>query len=74
MPSWEYRVIDLGLEVEDSEDRISEYEEILNEMGEDGWELVAVTETEYMDLSDSDEADDSPVSGTTIAYLKRMKT
>lgn len=74
MPSWEYRVIDLGLEVEDSEDRISDYEEILNEMGEDGWELVAVTETEYMDMADSDEPDAPPVSGTTVAYLKRMKT
>ena len=71
MPRWEYRVIDLGADVEDNPDRVSEYEDVLNEMGEDGWELVAVTETEYIDETDPDEA--GIPSGTTVAYLKREK-
>ena len=47
MPTWEYRVIELGDEVEDGAGRVAEYEQILNELGEEGWELVSVTETEY---------------------------
>ncbi len=71
MARWEYRVIELGDVVEDDEDRVTEYEVLLNELGEDGWELVTVTETEYIDETDPDEA--GVASGTTIAYLKREK-
>ncbi len=71
MARWEYRVIELGDEVEDGAGRVAEYEAILNEMGDDGWELVAVTETEYIDETDPDEA--GIPSGTTVAYLKRQK-
>ncbi|MDE2802704.1 MAG: DUF4177 domain-containing protein [Chloroflexota bacterium] len=72
MPRWEYRVIDLGDEVDDDADRTAGYQDVLNEMGEDGWELVAVTETEYIDETDPDEA--GIPSGTTVAYLKRQKS
>ena len=37
MPTWEYRVIELGDEVEDGAGRVAEYEQILNELGEEGW-------------------------------------
>ena len=50
MAKWEYRVI----EFEDEEvnaDRSVAYEEVLNALGDEGWELVTVTETEYVDLS-----------------------
>ena len=72
MARWEYRVIDLGAEVEDSPDRVSDYQDLLNAMGDEGWELVAVTETEYIDEMDEDEA--GIPSGTTVAYLKRQKS
>lgn len=71
MPRWEYRVIDLGAEVEDSPDRVSDYQDLLNALGDEGWELVAVTETEYID--ETDEEEDGIPSGTTVAYLKRER-
>ena len=71
MPKWEYRVIELGDEVEDGAGRVSEYQDILNGLGEEGWELVSVTETEYIDETDADEV--GIPSGTTVAYLKREK-
>ena len=70
MAKWEYRVI----EVEDEEvnaDRSVAYEEVLNALGDEGWELVTVTETEYVDTFDPD--DDGVASGATVAYLKREK-
>jgi hypothetical protein len=72
MARWEYRVIELGDEVEDGAGRVAEYESILNELGEEGWELISVTETEYIDESDPDEM--GVPSGTTVAYLKREKS
>ncbi len=71
MPKWEYRVIELGDEIEDGADRVAGYEELMNDLGEAGWELVAVTETEYID--ESDEEDLGIPSGTTVAYFKREK-
>lgn len=71
MPRWEYRVIDLGAEVEDSPDRVSDYQDLLNSLGDEGWEVVAVTETEYIDEMDEDEL--GIPSGTTVVYLKREK-
>ena len=71
MAKWEYRVIDLGAEVDDSPDRVSDYQDMLNSLGDEGWELIAVTETEYIDETDPDEA--GIPSGTTVAYLKRQR-
>ena len=70
MAKWEYRVI----EFEDEEvnaDRSVAYEEVLNALGDEGWELVTVTETEYVDTFDPD--DEGVASGATVAYLKRER-
>ena len=70
MAKWEYRVI----EFEDEEvnaDRSVAYEEVLNALGDEGWELVTVTETEYVDTFDPD--DEGVASGATVAYLKLEK-
>jgi hypothetical protein len=39
MPRWEYKIIDLGSA------RADQSEIILNSLGEQGWELVAVSQT-----------------------------
>ena len=70
MAKWEYRVI----EFEDEEvnaDRSVAYEEVLNALGDEGWEMVTVPETEYVDTFDPD--DEGVASGATVAYLKREK-
>ena len=70
MAKWEYRVIEFEDEDENS-DRTVSYEEVLNALGNEGWELVSVTETEYVDSFDPDEP--GIASGATVAYLKREK-
>jgi len=71
MAKWEYRVIEFEDEEENS-DRTVSYEEVLNALGNEGWELVSVTETEYVDSFDPDES--GIASGATVAYLKRERT
>ena len=70
MPKWEYKVIEFEDE-EEGADRSIAYEAVLNDLGEEGWELVSVTETEYIDAYDPDEP--GIASGATVAYLKREK-
>ena len=70
MAKWEYRVIEFEDEEAD-QDRTVAYEAVLNALGDEGWELVSVTETEYVDALDPD--DEGIASGATVAYLKREK-
>ncbi len=70
MAKWEYRVIEFEDE-EENQNRTTAYEDVLNSLGAEGWELVTVTETEYVDALDPD--DEGVASGATVAYFKREK-
>jgi hypothetical protein len=53
MAIWEYKVVNMSLAREDNEEE-------LNVLGQEGWELVSVTSSEFVDTDGN-------------AYLKRRK-
>ncbi len=61
MQKWEYRVIGIGP---------NSAEEKLNELGKEGWEMVAVMASSLTGL---DSAYDYSIGGCSV-YLKRPKT
>ncbi len=68
---WEYKVVSLN-----SEDLLSPEEELLNSLGQEGWELVAVTyarvATPKIPANDySEETVDKYEDESSYAYLKR---
>jgi hypothetical protein len=71
MPQWEYKIIDLGSA------RAEQGEIILNAMGEQGWELVAVSQAmafeESATLGGMFAAVVRLPAAKTLAYFKRPK-
>jgi predicted metal-dependent RNase len=71
MPKWEYKIVT-------STDSDEDDETMLNELGEDGWELVSVhvSEVTYVDASeesDDEEEGEEYVEEVVSYYLKRGK-
>jgi hypothetical protein len=71
MPQWEYKIIDLGSA------RAEQGEIILNAMGEQGWELVAVSQAMAFEESTALGGMFAAVvrlpAAKTLAYFKRPK-
>ena len=71
MPQWEYKIIDLGSA------RAEQGEIILNAMGEQGWELVAVSQAMAFEESAALGGMFAAVvrlpAAKTLAYFKRPK-
>jgi len=71
MAKWEYKIVT-------STDSDEDDETMLNELGEDGWELVSVhvSEVTYVDATEDDEEEDESeeyVEEVVSYYLKRGK-
>jgi len=71
MPQWEYKIIDLGSA------RAEQGEIILNSLGEQGWELVAVSQAMALEESTALGGMFAAVvrlpAAKTLAYFKRSK-
>ena len=71
MPQWEYKIIDLGSA------RVEQGEIILNALGEQGWELVGVSQAmafeESATLGGMFTAVVRLPAAKTLAYFKRPK-
>jgi hypothetical protein len=71
MPQWEYKIIDLGSA------RAEQGEIILNSLGEQGWELVAVSQAMAFEESTALGGMFAAVvrlpAAKTLAYFKRPK-
>lgn len=71
MAKWEYKIVT-------STDSDEDDETMLNELGEDGWELVSVhvSEVTYVDATEDDEDEEESeeyVEEVVSYYLKRGK-
>jgi hypothetical protein len=71
MPQWEYKIIDLG------STRVEQGEIILNALGEQGWELVAISQAMAFEESTALGGVFAAVvrlpAAKTLAYFKRPK-
>jgi hypothetical protein len=71
MPQWEYKIIDLGSA------RVEQGEIILNALGEQGWELVAVSQAMAFEESAALGGMFAAVvrlpAAKTLAYFKRPR-
>jgi hypothetical protein len=71
MPQWEYKIIDLGSA------RVEQGEIILNALGEQGWELVAINQAMVFEESAALGGIFAAVvrlpAAKTLAYFKRPK-
>jgi hypothetical protein len=71
MPQWEYKIIDLGSA------RVEQGEVILNSLGEQGWELMAVSQAMAFEESTAPGGMFTTIfrspAAKTLAYFKRPR-